>query len=115
MCSVSLASVRATLWTKDIVLPRIVDFGKLAVGKSKSKTIPLSCKVPIQFEYEITVLEATPPASSASPVELPEGCWEPLGGCRTVSNSQSSGGFVSRLLGTGHSPRTRPCSSNDED
>jgi hypothetical protein len=44
----------------DIVLPRIVDFGKLAVGKSKSKTIPLSCKVPIQFEYEITVLEEHP-------------------------------------------------------
>mmetsp|Transcript_72733 Transcript_72733/g.113810 ORF Transcript_72733/g.113810 Transcript_72733/m.113810 type:complete len:859 (-) Transcript_72733:74-2650(-) len=44
----------------DIVLPRIVDFGKVAVGTTKSKTIPLSCKIPIQFEFEITIVEADP-------------------------------------------------------
>lgn len=42
----------------DIALPRFLDFGKVAIGTSKSKSIPLSCKIPIQFEYEITVAEA---------------------------------------------------------
>lgn len=44
----------------DIALPRYIDFGKVAIGTSKSKKIPLSCKIPIQFEYEITVVEAHP-------------------------------------------------------
>jgi len=44
----------------DIALPRFIDFGKVAIGTSKSKNIPLSCKIPIQFEYEITVVEAHP-------------------------------------------------------
>jgi len=44
----------------DIVLPRIIDFGSVAIGTSRSKVIPLSCKIPIQFQYEITVLEAHP-------------------------------------------------------
>mmetsp|Transcript_88614 Transcript_88614/g.228542 ORF Transcript_88614/g.228542 Transcript_88614/m.228542 type:complete len:864 (-) Transcript_88614:82-2673(-) len=44
----------------DITLPRIVDFGRVAIGTSKSKTIPLSCKIPIQFEYEIVVIEEHP-------------------------------------------------------
>jgi len=42
----------------DIALPRIIDFGNVAIGTSKTKIIPLSCKVPIQFEFEIAVLEA---------------------------------------------------------
>jgi hypothetical protein len=44
----------------DINLPRIVDFGKVAIGSTKTKTIPLSCKIPIQFEYDVTVVEAHP-------------------------------------------------------
>mmetsp|Transcript_4828 Transcript_4828/g.8609 ORF Transcript_4828/g.8609 Transcript_4828/m.8609 type:complete len:857 (+) Transcript_4828:103-2673(+) len=44
----------------DIVLPRIIDFGSVAIGTSRSKVIPLSCKIPIQFQYEITILEAHP-------------------------------------------------------
>jgi len=44
----------------DLTLPRIIDFGKVAIGTSKSRTIPLSCKIPIQFEYDITVVEAHP-------------------------------------------------------
>jgi len=44
----------------DIVLPRLLDFGSVAIGTSKSKTIPLSCKIPIQFEFEVTVVEAHP-------------------------------------------------------
>lgn len=44
----------------DIVLPRILDFGSVAIGTSQSKVIPLSCKIPIQFEFEITVVEAHP-------------------------------------------------------
>lgn len=44
----------------DIVLPRIIDFGKVALGTSKTKTIPLSCKIPIEFEFEILTLEEHP-------------------------------------------------------
>eukprot|EP00933_Yihiella_yeosuensis_P028127 TRINITY_DN21929_c0_g1_i1.p1 TRINITY_DN21929_c0_g1~~TRINITY_DN21929_c0_g1_i1.p1 ORF type:complete len:866 (-),score=170.53 TRINITY_DN21929_c0_g1_i1:27-2624(-) len=44
----------------DIVLPGIIDFGKVAIGTQRTKIIPLSCKIPIQFEFEITVLEAHP-------------------------------------------------------
>lgn len=44
----------------DISLPRIVDFGSVAIGTSRSKVIPLSCKIPIQFEFEITLMEAHP-------------------------------------------------------
>eukprot|EP00929_Paragymnodinium_shiwhaense_P009241 TRINITY_DN113334_c0_g1_i1.p1 TRINITY_DN113334_c0_g1~~TRINITY_DN113334_c0_g1_i1.p1 ORF type:complete len:865 (+),score=215.13 TRINITY_DN113334_c0_g1_i1:200-2794(+) len=41
----------------DIKLPRIIDFGNVAIGTSRTKTIPLSCSIPIQFEYEVHVLE----------------------------------------------------------
>lgn len=44
----------------DIVLPRIIDFGTVAIGTSRTKVIPLSCKVPIQFEFEVQVLEDHP-------------------------------------------------------
>lgn len=44
----------------EISLPKIVDFGKVAIGTSKTKRIPLSCKIPIKFEYEITVLQGHP-------------------------------------------------------
>mmetsp|Transcript_10944 Transcript_10944/g.26319 ORF Transcript_10944/g.26319 Transcript_10944/m.26319 type:complete len:845 (+) Transcript_10944:95-2629(+) len=42
----------------DLVLPRIIDFGCVAIGTSRSKVIPLSCKIPIQFEFEISVVES---------------------------------------------------------
>lgn len=44
----------------DIVLPRILDFGSVAIGTSRTKVIPLTCKVPIQFEFEVKILEASP-------------------------------------------------------
>jgi hypothetical protein len=44
----------------DITLPRIIDFGKVAIGTTKTKRIPLSCKIPIQFEFDITVVESHP-------------------------------------------------------
>mmetsp|Transcript_50838 Transcript_50838/g.94107 ORF Transcript_50838/g.94107 Transcript_50838/m.94107 type:complete len:874 (+) Transcript_50838:125-2746(+) len=46
--------------TNDIALPRIVDFGRVAISTPKTKAIPLSCKIPINFEFEITVLQAHP-------------------------------------------------------
>lgn len=44
----------------DIALPRLIDFGSVAIGATKSKRIPLSCKIPIRFEYEITIVENHP-------------------------------------------------------
>lgn len=37
-------------------LPRRLDFGTCSVGEHKSTTLPLRCKVPLDFEYEIRVL-----------------------------------------------------------
>lgn len=55
-----LVPIHAYPSANDIFLPRIVDFGKVAIGTSRTKVIPLSCKIPIQFEFEIVVLEAHP-------------------------------------------------------
>mmetsp|Transcript_116740 Transcript_116740/g.330240 ORF Transcript_116740/g.330240 Transcript_116740/m.330240 type:complete len:846 (+) Transcript_116740:3-2540(+) len=44
----------------EITLPKIVDFGAVAVGTSRTKVIPLSCKIPIGFEFEVEVLEPHP-------------------------------------------------------
>jgi len=55
-----LVPIHAYPSANDIALPRIVDFGKVAIGTSRTKVIPLSCKIPIQFEFEITILEAHP-------------------------------------------------------
>jgi len=44
----------------DIYLPRIIDFGSVALGTSRTKVIPLSCKIPIQFEFDITLLDSHP-------------------------------------------------------
>jgi len=44
----------------DIALPRIIDFGRVAIGTSRTKVVPLACKIPLQFEFEITVLEEHP-------------------------------------------------------
>mmetsp|Transcript_38006 Transcript_38006/g.88821 ORF Transcript_38006/g.88821 Transcript_38006/m.88821 type:complete len:894 (+) Transcript_38006:134-2815(+) len=43
-----------------IDLPRIVDFGSVPLGTTRTKSIPLTCKIPIQFEYEIVILEEHP-------------------------------------------------------
>lgn len=44
----------------DITLPKVIDFGKVAIGTSKTKRIPLSCKIPIKFEFELAMLESHP-------------------------------------------------------
>mmetsp|Transcript_169876 Transcript_169876/g.539604 ORF Transcript_169876/g.539604 Transcript_169876/m.539604 type:complete len:863 (+) Transcript_169876:176-2764(+) len=44
----------------DIALPRLIDFGRGGIGGTKSKKIPLSCKIPISFEYDIAVIESHP-------------------------------------------------------
>ena len=37
--------------------PRRISFGKCAVGETYTKHVSLTCNVPIDFEYEITMLE----------------------------------------------------------
>lgn len=53
-----LVPIHAYPAANDIVLPRLLDFGATAIGTTRSKVIPLSCKIPIKFEFEITILEA---------------------------------------------------------
>lgn len=40
--------------------PRRISFGKCAVGETYTKHVSLTCNVPIDFEYEITMLEPNP-------------------------------------------------------
>ncbi|CAJ1449433.1 unnamed protein product [Effrenium voratum] len=58
-----LVPIHAYPAANDIVLPRLLDFGATAIGTTRSKVIPLSCKIPIKFEFEITILEAHPDIS----------------------------------------------------
>ncbi len=48
-------------------LPRIslhrVDFGDCILGETVTRTIPLSCNVPIQFGFEIKVMDPHPDMS----------------------------------------------------
>lgn len=44
----------------DVTLPRIIDFGRVPIGATRTRTVPLTCKIPIQFEYEFTLIEEHP-------------------------------------------------------
>ena len=37
--------------------PRRINFGKCGIGESTTKRVNLTCNVPIDFEYEITVIQ----------------------------------------------------------
>jgi len=52
----------------DIKLPRVIDFGRVAIGTTKTKTVPLKCTIPISFEYEIEML-ATHPNITVAPLK----------------------------------------------
>eukprot|EP00928_Gymnodinium_smaydae_P037555 TRINITY_DN2604_c0_g4_i1.p1 TRINITY_DN2604_c0_g4~~TRINITY_DN2604_c0_g4_i1.p1 ORF type:complete len:917 (+),score=244.77 TRINITY_DN2604_c0_g4_i1:165-2915(+) len=43
-----------------LTIPKIVDFGRVALGTSRTKVIPLSCTIPVQFEFEIEIVEPHP-------------------------------------------------------
>eukprot|EP01052_Picozoa_sp_SAG31_P009723 SAG31_NODE_517_length_14689_cov_5.110487_14_plen_103_part_00 len=44
----------------EIQLPKRIDFGTCPINDIKFRTIDLACKTPINFEFEITVLEPHP-------------------------------------------------------
>eukprot|EP00397_Hematodinium_sp_SG-2012_P015020 GEMP01015290.1.p1 GENE.GEMP01015290.1~~GEMP01015290.1.p1 ORF type:complete len:857 (+),score=193.28 GEMP01015290.1:31-2601(+) len=39
----------------ELKFPRFIDFGNVAMWTSRTKVIPLSCNIPIEFEFEITI------------------------------------------------------------
>ncbi|CAD7923325.1 unnamed protein product [Amoebophrya sp. A120] len=41
----------------DTPLPSYIDFGTLGLATSKTKLLPLSCRIPVEFEFEIKILE----------------------------------------------------------
>ena len=43
--------------TKAQLFPKLIDLGKRAVGDVATKTISIDCNVPVNFEYEITMLQ----------------------------------------------------------
>ena len=52
--------------------PKRVDFGKCALGDVVTKTVKMECKVPVEFEYAISLLKPNPaftvePASGVVP------------------------------------------------
>ena len=52
-----LIPIHAYPMTNQTKFPRRITFGKCAVGETYTKRISLACIVPIDFEYEITMLE----------------------------------------------------------
>jgi hypothetical protein len=44
----------------EIALPHIIDFGTISIGTSRTKVIPLTCNIPVQFEFQITILKSHP-------------------------------------------------------
>eukprot|EP00051_Salpingoeca_urceolata_P016712 m.223783 g.223783 ORF g.223783 m.223783 type:complete len:951 (-) comp18759_c0_seq1:27-2879(-) len=55
-------------------LPPRVDFGAVPLGETRTRSFPLDCTVPIDFEYRVNVLEANPcfqisPASGTIPAK----------------------------------------------
>jgi hypothetical protein len=44
----------------EIKLPHIIDFGTISIGTSRTKVIPLTCNIPVQFEFAITILKSHP-------------------------------------------------------
>lgn len=38
---------------KDLLLPSLIDMGKLKTGGTKTKTLTIDCTTPVTFEYEI--------------------------------------------------------------
>lgn len=65
----------------DVVFPTKIDFGKCALSEPCTRKFKLECKVPIQFEYEFTVIKPHPdievfpvkgivPANSHAPITV---------------------------------------------
>jgi hypothetical protein len=52
----------------DVKLPGYVDFGTIAISTSRTKVLPLACRIPIEFEYEITILEKDDDCIEVTPV-----------------------------------------------
>jgi len=76
-----LVPVHAYPVMNDVVFPTKIDFGKCALSETCTKTFKLECKVPIQFEYEFTVIKPHPdievfpikgivPANSHAPITV---------------------------------------------
>eukprot|EP00943_MAST-04B_sp_MAST-4B-sp1_P004451 g4451.t1 len=52
-----LIPIHAYPIANDVFFPEFIDFGKAALLDKSTKIIKLTCKVPIQFEYEITIVK----------------------------------------------------------
>jgi hypothetical protein len=52
-----LIPIHAYPVANDVFCPTFLDFGSAALLDKVTKTISLSCKVPIQFEYELTIVK----------------------------------------------------------
>ena len=55
-----LVPIHAYPVMNETVFPQKVDFGLCLLGKLRKKALRLECKVPIQFEYEISVTRPHP-------------------------------------------------------
>lgn len=52
-----LIPIHAYPVVNDTKFPKRIDFGKCGIGEVYRKRVKLECKVPIEFEYEITTLK----------------------------------------------------------
>lgn len=76
-----LVPIHAYPVMNDVIFPKKIDFGKCALSETATKVFKLECKVPIQFEYELTVIKPHPdievfpvkgyvPANSHAPITI---------------------------------------------
>lgn len=40
-----------------VSLPRRLDFGNVAIGEEVSQQLQLSCKVPLEFDFQVTIVK----------------------------------------------------------
>ena len=52
-----LVPIHAYPVMNEVVFPRRIDFGVCPLSETATRTVVLRCKVPIQFEYELEVVE----------------------------------------------------------
>lgn len=51
-----LIPIHAYPVVNDIIFPKLIEFGECKIGKTYTKKIPIRCNVPIEFEYELKII-----------------------------------------------------------
>lgn len=58
-----LIPIHAYPVVNDVIFPKLIEFGECRLGQTYTKKIPIRCNVPIEFEYELTMVNSHPDIS----------------------------------------------------